>query len=136
MSKNTTAKTYSWDRYVKEAARDPFVLDVSGEEIVIAVPSGTALIRISQGMREADLELMLRALVGEQWSKIETLLAQAGYEAFEALVDDMLEHFGLNQEMTLVGPGGGKVTASRPKEIQRLLRMGYVVQGEAPASQA
>lgn len=124
-----------WDDYVDEARIDPFRLQVSDDETLeFPVPSGVAIMRIAQGIRAGDLELILRALVGEQWQRIEQLLGSAGHKALPALVEDMLDYFDLYEKVTLVGPGGGTVTAKRPREIQSLLTQGYRLAGEALTS--
>jgi hypothetical protein len=122
----------TWDQYTEEAAIAPFRLVISETEtLVFEAPSGTALIRIMHGLRAGDLEAILVALVGEQWQRVEELLGQAGHKALPALVEDMMEHFDLYEPVTLIGPGGGKVTRSRPRDIQRLLEQGYRPAGEA-----
>ena len=129
----STFKT--WDQYVDEARVEPFRLPVSDEEtLIVEAPSGVALMRIMQGMRSGDLELILRALTGEQWDRINELLAGASHKALPSLTEDMLDHFDLYEPVTLVGPGGGKVTAKRPREINALINQGYRPAGEAPAS--
>jgi hypothetical protein len=51
-----------------------------------------------------------------------------------SLTEDLMDHFDLYEPVTLVGPGGGKVTRKRPLEIQTLINQGYRPVGEAPAS--
>lgn len=130
------AKTFkTWDQYAEEAAGEPFVLRVSEDETLeFEMPSGTALIRIMQGLRTGDLELTLHAIAGEQWPRVEELLSKAGHKALPNLVEDMLDHFDLYEPVTLIGPGGGKVTRKRPRDIQMLINQGYRPAGEAPAS--
>lgn len=125
----------AWDQYATEAEVPPFELPVSDEEtLVFECPSGTALLRVSQGMRSGDLELILRAVVGEQWERVEQLLGGAGHKAFPALVEDMMAHFDMYEDVALVSPDGGKRTARRPTEIRRLLAIGYRPVGEDRAS--
>lgn len=125
----------AWDQYATEAEVEPFRLPVSDEEtLVFECPSGTALLRVSQGMRSGDLELILRAVVGEQWERVEQLLGSAGHKAFPALVEDMMAHFDMYEDVALVSPDGGKRTARRPTEIRRLLAIGYRPVGEDRAS--
>lgn len=125
----------SWDQYTEEAAGEPFRLPINEEEtLVFEMPSGTALLRILQGLRSGDLELILRSVVGEDWPRIEHLLSKAGHKALPMLVEDMLDHFDLYEPVTLIGPSGGKVTKKRPREIQMLINQGYRPAGEAPAS--
>lgn len=130
------ARTFkTWDQYTEEATLAPFELPVSKEEtLVFEAPDGNALIRIHQGLRLGDLELILRSLVGDDWPRIEELLGKASHKALPALVEDMLDHFDLYEKVTLLGPGGGKVTKKRPREIRALLAQGYRVVGEAQAS--
>lgn len=126
---------YTWDTYVEEAQIEPFRLKVSAEETLeFEAPSGNALLRIMQGIRRGDLELILRSLVGDDWERVEDLLDKASHKALPALVEDMLDHFDLYEPVTLIGPGGGKVTKKRPRDIQALINQGYRPAGEAPAS--
>ena len=132
MSKQTFK---TWDQYAQEAAGEPFQLVISKDETLeFEMPSGTALIRIMQGIRSGDLELILRSVVGDNWPRVETLLAKAGHKALPMLVEDMLDYFDLYEEVTLVGPGGGHVKRKRPREIQAMIEQGYRPLGEGPAS--
>lgn len=126
----------SWDEYTEEAAIPPFKLPTKEETLVFEAPSGVALIRIHHGLRNGDLEEILRALVGDDWPSVEALLSTASHKALPALVEDMLDYFDLYEPVTLIGPGGGRVTRKRPRDIQRLLEQGYRPAGEAPASSA
>lgn len=127
-------QTHTWDSYVQEAKIEPFRLVVSdAETLTFEAPSGVALMRIMQGMREGDPELILVALTGDQWPRLEELLGGAGHKAFPALVEDLCDHFEIYEDVTLVGPGGGKVTARRPRKIQALINQGYRPVGEAPS---
>lgn len=133
MSNKTEFKT--WDQYTQEAEIDPFLLPVSKDEtITIEAPTGVALLRITQGLRSGDLELILRSLAGEHWDRILELLGSATHKALPSLTEDMLDHFDLYEPVTLQGPGGGKVTRKRPREIQALINQGYTPMGEARTS--
>jgi hypothetical protein len=124
-----------WDDYADEAKIDPFELPISDDEtLLFEVPSGVAIMRIAQGMRSGDLELILRSLVGDQWPRVQELLGGAGHKALPLLIEDMLDHFELYEKVELVGPGGGRVTANRPREIQGLINQGYRPVGEAQSS--
>lgn len=126
---------YTWDTYVEEARIEPFRLKVSTDETLeFEAPTGTALIQIMRGLRQGDLELILHSLVGDDWERVDILLSQAGHKALPALVEDMMDHFDLYEPVTLIGPGGGKVSKKRPRDIQALINQGYRPAGEAPAS--
>lgn len=127
--------TYKWDAYVSEAEAPDFVLKVSDDhEIRITNPTGTRILRLAQGLRSGDLDVILLALTGDAYQEVSALMANAGHKALPALVGDLMEHFDLYEEYTLVGPGGGTVKAKRPDEIRKLLTLGYTIQGEVPAS--
>lgn len=127
----------TWDDYVDEAKVAPFTLEVSKDEtLTFEAPSGVALLRITHGLRTGDLEVILHALVGEGWPRVEELLGTASHKALPNLVEDMMDHFDLYEPVTLIGPGGGRVTRKRPREIQVLINQGYHPAGEAPASTA
>lgn len=125
----------TWDQYAGEAEVPPFELPIGADEtLIFECPTGVGLMRISQGIRTGDLELILRAITGDQWDRIENLLGTAGHKVLANLVEDMLDHFDLYEDVTLVSPDGGKRKARRPREIQRLLDLGYRPAGEARAS--
>lgn len=134
MSKNKQFKT--WDQYVTEAAIEPFEIPTGKDTgaIVIDNPTGARLMRITQGLRTGDLELILVALCGDAWEQVEELMNTAPHGVLPKLVEDMMDHFDLYEDVTLVGPGGGKVTARRPREIQGLINRGYRPVGEGEAS--
>lgn len=130
---NKTFKT--WDQYADEAKIEPFRLPVSDDEVLVfEMPSGTALLRIMQGLRSGDLVLILSAIAGDNWQRLEQLFGGVGHKALPALTEDLMDHFDLYEPVTLVGPSGGKVTEKRPRKIQSLLDQGYRPVGEAPAS--
>lgn len=129
----TTFKT--WDQYTEEARVAPFELQVSADEtITIECPSGAQLMRITQGLRSGDLELIIINLCGDAWPKIQALLGTASHKALPNLVEDLMTHFDLYEDVSLVGPGGGTVKAKRPREIQALISQGYRPLGESTAS--
>lgn len=124
-------KYYEFDKYVKEAHVEPFNLRVDEKNVItIENPSGIQLIRLHEAGREGDVQAMLWALCGEQWPKVEALLVKAGHGAMDHLLDDMMVHFGMSEEVTLVGPGGGEVKEHRRSKVTRLMKMGYKVKGE------
>jgi len=130
MAKNQTFKR--WDDYVAEAAHDPFELPVSEDEtIIIEAPTGATLIQWARAYRSQDIEAMLVTICGDKWKRVEELLSQAGHEAMSNLVTDMMIFFDLAEDVTLVGPGGGKITEKDPRKIRALLNKGYRPEGEA-----
>ncbi len=130
MSKKTEG-TYQWDTYVREADRPDFVLKVSDDrEIRITNPSGTQIMRFSEAVRNGDADATLAALTGDAWLDIRELLETAGSKATDALIEDIMYHFDLFDEVELRGPSGGTVKESRPTKIASLLRMGYKPVGE------
>lgn len=122
----------SWDEYTAEAAHEPFELPVSKEEtIIVEAPTGASLIQWARAYRSGDMEAMLITLCGDQWQRIEKLLAKAGHSAMENLITDMMIFFDLAEEVTLIGQGGGKVTEKDPRKINLLIKQGYRPEGEA-----
>lgn len=133
MSNNTATKT--WDQYVEEAKIEPFRLKITADETLeFTAPTGTSLLHIMQGLRQGDLEVILSSLAGDQWPRLEELFGGVGHKALPALTEDLMDHFDLYEDVTLVGPGGGKVTRKRPTQINALLNQGYRPMGEARAS--
>jgi hypothetical protein len=74
---------------------------------------------------------MLITLCGDQWPRIEQLIAKAGHKAMDELITDMMIFFDLAEDITLVGPGGGKVTEKDPRKIRIMMKQGYRPEGEA-----
>lgn len=123
---------HNWDTYVEEAKIEPFRLRISDDEtLVIEAPTGAALMNIMRGLRAGDLELILVSLAGDNWERLEELFGHAGHKALPKLTEDLMDHFDLYEQVTLIGPGGGKVTRKRPTDIQALLNQGYRPVGEA-----
>lgn len=123
-----------WDEYAAEAAHDPFELPISDDPddtIIIDAPTGASLIQWARAYRTGDMEAMLITLCGDQWQKVEPLLAKAGHGAFENLITDMMMYFDLAEDVILVGPGGGKITEKDPRKIRALMKTGYRPEGEA-----
>lgn len=121
-----------WDQYVEEAKHDPFELPISDKEtLIFEAPTGASLIQWARAYRSQDAEVMLTVLCGENWPRVEQLLAKAGHEAMNNLIIDMMIFFDLAEDITLVGPGGGKVTEKDPRKIRIMLKQGYRPEGEA-----
>lgn len=121
-----------WDAYVEEAQHDAFQLPVSEDEtITIDAPTGATLIQFSRAYRAQDIEAMLIVMCGEQWPRMEQLLSKAGHKAMENLVIDMMLFFDLSEDITLIGPGGGKIREKDPRKIRALMNQGYRPEGEA-----
>ncbi|MEW1964636.1 hypothetical protein AB0302_04470 [Micrococcus sp. NPDC078436] len=129
MSKNTFK---TWDDYTAEAAHAPFQLKVSAEETIeIPAPTGASLLQWARAQRTGDMEAMLIVLCGDQWPRIEKLLAGAPYKAMENLITDLALFFDLAEDVELIGPGGGKVHEKDPRKIRALIKQGYRPAGEA-----
>lgn len=120
---------HSWDKYVEEAEAEDFVLTTADGDIRITNPTGTRVLRVAQGMRAGDLDAILLGLTGEAYSEVSKLLGSAGHKALPKLIEDIMDHFDMYDDVELVGPGGGTVTASRPREIRGLIANGYTPKG-------
>lgn len=126
-----TSREYKWDDYAREAEVAPFVLRVSEDEaITIQNPTGVQIMRLGQGLRAGDLDLMLFALTGDSHTDITRLLGKVGHKALPKLIEDLMDHFGLYEDVDLRGPSGGVVTERRPDKIRALVRAGYKPLGE------
>lgn len=134
----STPTTHQWDAYAAEAQTPPFVLEVSGQDdIVIEAPSGAASLQAARAFRSGDAQAMLWALCGDAWPRIEALIATAPTKAMDNLVTDLSLHFDLLPATYLVGPSGGHKRVKDPREIERLLGLGWqVAEGKAPTSSA
>lgn len=131
-TKNTEFKT--WDQYVQEAGHAPFELVVSDTETIsIPAPTGAALMQWARAYRTGDMEAMLITICGDQWERVEPLVTNAPFKAFEKLVMDIMVFFELPEEHDLVGPSGGTRTERDPRIIRRLIKQGWRPVGEAPS---
>ena len=124
---STPPKTYVWDTYVAEADAPDFVLtDAQGTELLrVTNPTGVRILRLSNALRAGDLDAMLVALTGDAYPVARELMAHAGGRALPRLVEDLMAHFDMYDEVELRAPSGAVVTASKPTEIRALLKAGY-----------
>lgn len=129
---NNTKQFKSWDAYTDEARIDDFQLPVSEDKtILVSALTGAGLLQFARAQRSGDIEAMLVVVCGDAWTDIEPLLAKAGMKAMENLLTDMMIHFDLAEEYTLIGQGGGKITEKDPRKIRALQKQGYRLEGEA-----
>lgn len=129
-----TNEMKTWDQYVREAERPPFLLKVSEDEtLTFTAPSGAAMIQIGRAARSGDTSAVLELLSGENWPRVKELIGGAGFDAMFALAIDLQIHFGLADEYLLVSPDGDKKLVDDPREVRSLMRKGWVVSGEARA---
>ena len=72
------AKTYVWDTYVDEADAPDFVLtDKTGNELLrVTNPTGVRVMRVSEGLRRGDLEVILMGLTGDAFADAKALLGK------------------------------------------------------------
>ena len=120
-------QSYVWDDYVAEAEAPDFVLTGrDGTELLrVTNPTGTRVMRVSEGLRRGDLDVVLMGLTGDAYAAATALLSKAGAKALPRLVEDLMAHFDMYDEVELVAPGGNIVKATKPTEIRALLKAGY-----------
>ena len=124
----------TWNDYVAEADKPPFLLKVSEDETLrFSAPSGAAMIQIGRAARSGDTAAVLELLSGENWKRVKELIGGAGFDAMFALAIDIQIHFGLADEYLLVSPEGDKKLVDDPREVRSLMRKGWSVSGEARA---
>ena len=122
----STPTTHQWDAYVSEAQHPPFVLQVRDQEdLVIEAPTGAASLQAARAFRAGDAQAMLWALCGDAWPRVEELVATAPLKAMDNLITDLALHFDLLPAQHMVGPSGGQKRVKDPREIERLLNMGW-----------
>lgn len=139
MTKRDKTTEYSWDDYVDEAAVEPFRLRVSADELIeIHPPNANALVHIHRGWRSGDLELVVTYLTGDAWPRIRELFGEpsASHKVLPKIIEDLMDHFDIYEEVSLRGPGGGIVKRKRPRDVKALIEQGYRPAGEAAASSA
>lgn len=100
------SKTYKFDRYVKDAKAEPFVLQISDDETIeIAAPDGETMIEIEES---ASSRRTLELLTDKHFDRVWDLVRHAPVGVLNQLANDMADHFGLNPQ-----PPGGFTKSSR-----------------------
>ncbi|MDT0302898.1 hypothetical protein [Streptomonospora wellingtoniae] len=95
MSKKGAPRRYSIARYVSEATREPFDLELS-DETVVKIPQPTTAEMDGIASVASTREVLDRlAETPEDAEKVYAELADAPAGAVMALVKDIREHFGL-----------------------------------------
>jgi hypothetical protein len=106
-------KTHKFSRYIAEAARPPFVLEIDGDGhddgtplfIEIECPDGDTMLEVEEsGSSRTNLEL----LCGKHANQVLELLGPAPAGAMTALVQDMMRHFGITPDQA--PPGGSRAS--------------------------
>lgn len=124
-----------FDQYVREASRKPFDLPVSDEEtITISPPTSDQMVKVGRALRDGDGHAAMVAMCGGSWERVWALVQDVDNAVTDAITRDMMRHFDLIEEITLVGPSGGEVTTDDPRHIRGLIAKGYEVKGEDHAS--
>lgn len=101
-------KTYRFDRYVAEAAVEPFVLEVGDDEVIeIAAPTTEAILLLEESRSSRE---RLRLLAGPAADKLMDLIAGQPMHVMSALVLDIGRHFGV--DISQAPPGGSRASLS------------------------
>lgn len=98
--------TFKLDKYITEARTKPFDLEISDHEVLsIPVPDGDTMLEIEESRSSrATLEL----LCGEHFERVMDLVGPQPVSVLNALVQDMLRHFGITPEQA--PPGGSRAS--------------------------
>lgn len=84
-----------WDTYVQEAAKPPFEVEVSDEQVItISAPTGGQIIEAQRLAAQGDLEAQLRVICGEAADEMLPLIKAAPGDAMRAFLTDVMAHFG------------------------------------------
>jgi hypothetical protein len=102
-SGSSSGNVYKLDQYRSEAKIKPFVLDTGDEQIIVNPPTGDALVQIGETPLNQTRRL-ISLLCGEQFEPIWKLIHNESYEVMAGLVNDMVQHFKIDQGIL---PGGG-----------------------------
>lgn len=98
---------FKLSKYMAEANTKPFDLEVSddGEVLSIPVPDGDTMLAVEESRSSrATLEL----LCGEHAERVMNLVGPQPVGVMNALVGDMLKHFGIAPEQA--PPGGSRAS--------------------------
>ncbi|TDQ01244.1 hypothetical protein [Labedaea rhizosphaerae] len=98
------AKTYKFTQYISQAKVEPFPLELDdGQVLQIPAPDGDTVLEIEES-RSSRRTLAL--LCGEHYERVRELVGSAPASVLNALVTDMVDHFGLSP----VPPGGSSAS--------------------------
>jgi hypothetical protein len=106
-------KTHKFSRYVAEASKPPFVLEIDGDGyddsmpllIEIECPDGDTMLEVEES---ASSRVNIELLCGKHAQQVLDLLGPAPAGAMAALVQDMMRHFGITAEQA--PPGGSRAS--------------------------
>lgn len=99
------AKTYKFNRYRTEARAEPFVLETDDGAISIPPPDGDTVLEIEESRSSRrTLELLCG---DQQYDQVYELIRHEPASVLNAIVADMVEHFGL----AAVPPGGTRASS-------------------------
>jgi hypothetical protein len=97
------ATTYKLDQYRKECRITPFVLDTGETQIVIAPPTGEAVLDLTEAtIFEGRRVLMM--MCGQQFEAVWDVVKDENGEVLVALLADLAGHFKIAQIQE--APGG------------------------------
>jgi hypothetical protein len=97
---NTQTKTaagFDFQRAVKEAATDPFPINVDVDtQILITAPSTDQIFEMAEAERRGDPREILSALCGDMAEQVLKLFGPADPKVTRSLMEAMQKHFGLD----------------------------------------
>jgi hypothetical protein len=98
--------TRTWDSYVKEASRPPFVLVVDPDtSVTIEAPTGDQVIRMEEMFRtEGSVTDALRLICGDAGEKVIELVREAPAGAMNQLMSDIMDHFNFGEALSGEAP--------------------------------
>ena len=90
-----TGKTYSLDRYRREAKGEPFELHLDDEHsIVIDRPTGDVLMDVEEARSSREI---ITLLCGDKADEFLDAIGKEDFSVLQAVAQDMQEHFGLGE---------------------------------------
>lgn len=102
-TRKATQKTYSLDKYRKDATKAPFPLEVSEDRtIFIGRPTAETMLDVAEKFSEADasnIREILRALLGDKHDEVMELIKDEDFGVMMALVADLGEYFEMGEAL-------------------------------------
>jgi hypothetical protein len=93
----------TWDAYVTEAAIPDFELPVDDEQTIrVKAPTGEQVLAAARAQANGeDPEQLLRLMCGDAADDVLNLVMGAPYPVLSALAEDIMRHFGFDNEGNL-----------------------------------
>lgn len=88
------AKTHKFSKYQREAKKPPFVIELDEGEEDISIPAPDAD-TIMDAEESGTTRRFLTIICGEEWERVEPLVADLEGDGLREFAQDLTKHFGM-----------------------------------------